>query len=69
MNRWQEAADDFERVTKLAPDFAPAWCALGRSLRFLGRKKRAREALSRCRAVGAGTSMQQDADKQLEELQ
>ena len=70
MNQLKEAASDFEAATDLAPNFAPAWCALGRSRKFLGEGYPAREALSRCQELSVpGTPLRKEADDLLRDLQ
>ena len=68
MYRLKEAVRDFKVATDLAPRYAPAWCTLGRSLRLLGERDRARQALLRCRELAPGTLLQQQADDQLNQL-
>ena len=70
MNRLEAAASDFKTATDLAHDFAPAWCALGRSRRLSGQRYLAREALLRCQQLsGQGTLLWEEADDQLKVLQ
>lgn len=69
LGRWTDATEQFERVVELAPEFAPGYVFLARSLGEQRRIAEARGAKEKARQYGASPAQIRDIEIRLRQLE